>query len=135
MNRKFDKKTLYGLFFSFILFGSIFYVMNDNLLLGASVSSVVNNSGSKEILSPAPAKQTVDSQNQDASKKDDKNTDVVKEEAEPLDNVPENVYIVKSGQTLWEIAQELGVSLTELMNTNQLSNSFIMEGQELLYNK
>ncbi|MTD38371.1 LysM peptidoglycan-binding domain-containing protein [Erwinia sp. CPCC 100877] len=44
----------------------------------------------------------------------------------------QNSYIVKAGQTLWEIAQENGVPVQTLMKVNRLSSSVIIEGQELI---
>jgi LysM repeat protein len=46
--------------------------------------------------------------------------------------VVKQTYIVEAGQTLWEIAQENGVTVQTLMNANRLSSSLIIEGQELI---
>ncbi|MHC5215738.1 LysM peptidoglycan-binding domain-containing protein [Enterococcus sp. LJL128] len=45
------------------------------------------------------------------------------------------LYKVKQGESLWEIAQNANISLQDLMNINQLSNSVILEGQELITEK
>lgn len=134
MKKKFDKKIAYGLVFSFVLFGSIFYFTNNTLLLGASVSpegkqASVPISGNGEIVLP-PSNQPQSEVSQTTTSQEQQEGAAVGEESLSK----QNTYIVKSGQTLWEIAQETGLSLTTLMNENQLSNSFIVEGQELSYN-
>ena len=139
MKKKFDKKHIYGLLFSCLLFGSIFYFTNNPLLLAASVSPegnhaavpVSGNSGVVLPPSPAPSETA-----QDTSKDKSQTSSSEKQAVAAADekNNPKNTYVVKQGQTLWEIAQETGLSLTTLMNENQLSNSFIVEGQELSYN-
>lgn len=42
-------------------------------------------------------------------------------------------YTVVKGQTLWEIGQEQGIGVQELMKKNHLSTSIIFEGQILIY--
>ena len=44
-------------------------------------------------------------------------------------------YTVKSGDSLWKIANEQGVSYQTLMNWNHLSSSNIYVGQKLNLNK
>lgn len=46
----------------------------------------------------------------------------------------ENIYIVKEGETLWEIAQEIDISIQDLLQENNLSNGIVSEGQELFIN-
>jgi membrane-bound lytic murein transglycosylase D len=45
-----------------------------------------------------------------------------------------NQYRVRSGDTLWEIAQKFGTSIRELMEMNNLSKTAIYAGQMLLVN-
>ncbi|MBP2098720.1 LysM peptidoglycan-binding domain-containing protein [Enterococcus rivorum] len=140
MKKKFDKKNIYSLLFSCVLFGSIFYFTNNSLLLAASVSpegkqAAVPVSGNSGVVLPQPPAPTETPQ--DIPKGESQQTSSSEKEAvitADEKNSPKNSYIVKPGQTLWEIAQETGLSLTTLMNENQLSNSFIIEGQELSYN-
>jgi spore coat assembly protein SafA len=51
----------------------------------------------------------------------------------PMGSRPENTYIVKKGDTLWDIAQRFGVSLQELLKANpQIKNpDLIYPGQEI----
>lgn len=56
------------------------------------------------------------------------NADVDNEETQ------ENVYVVQEGETLWEIAQEIDISIQDLIQENNLSNGVISEGQELIIN-
>jgi len=51
----------------------------------------------------------------------------------PMGSRPENTYIVKKGDTLWDIAQRFGVSLEELLKANpQIKNpDLIYPGQEI----
>lgn len=44
----------------------------------------------------------------------------------------EDYYEVASGQTLWEISQDTGMSVQDLMDKNGLSNSLVFEGQYLI---
>ncbi|MFK4566591.1 LysM peptidoglycan-binding domain-containing protein [Enterococcus sp. UD-01] len=48
------------------------------------------------------------------------------------EQVVKQTYIVEARQTLWEIAQEKGVTVQTLMKVNGLSSSLIIEGQELV---
>ncbi len=45
------------------------------------------------------------------------------------------VYVVKTGDTLFSISKDLGVSITEIQNWNQLSSNSLSVGQELIYFK
>ena len=51
---------------------------------------------------------------------------------EPEINVPGNGYIVKSGDTLYSIALKNGVTIGELMDTNNLGNNILSVGQMLI---
>ena len=44
----------------------------------------------------------------------------------------ENSYVVKSGDTLWSIAKNLGVSVNELKEVNQLTSNLLKVGQVLM---
>lgn len=44
----------------------------------------------------------------------------------------ENVYTVKSGDTLWNIAKKFGVTVDELKNENNLKNNSLSIGQKLV---
>lgn len=62
-------------------------------------------------------------------------SEVSAESSEATQEVPKEVYVVKEGQTLWEIAQDTGESLQTLMNDNQLRSSIVVEGQGLAFEK
>lgn len=103
--------------------------MSSSLVLGASVGGSVatpETAGEAPIATPTPTPSTPESDQQKATTE---NTITEKQEKE----VPKEVYVVKKGQTLWEIAQDSGLSIQALMNRNQLSNSVIVEGQELVF--
>lgn len=131
MKKAFDRKIVYGLIFSFVLFVFLFYFINNTLLLGASVSPDSNQTSDGGDFSP-PTEATPTQQEPSAVINNPSQEQQAENNA--AESLPKNTYIVKPGQTLWEIAQELGLSLTALMNYNQLSNSFIIEGQVLSYN-
>lgn len=50
-------------------------------------------------------------------------------EEPPTDN--EEIYIVKKGDTLWSISRELGISVNELKELNDLSSNLLNIGQQL----
>ena len=50
-------------------------------------------------------------------------------EEPPTDN--EEIYIVKKGDTLWSISRELGISVNELKELNNLSSNLLNIGQQL----
>ena len=43
-----------------------------------------------------------------------------------------NMYTVKAGDTLWNIAKRYNTTVEELMNLNNLNNDLIMIGRELI---
>ncbi len=45
--------------------------------------------------------------------------------------ITENVYVVKSGDSLWTIAKKYGISVTELKNYNNLTSNLLTIGQQL----
>lgn len=45
---------------------------------------------------------------------------------------PENVYVIRSGDTLWSIARRYGITVDELMLVNGLRSSTIYVGQQLV---
>lgn len=47
------------------------------------------------------------------------------------DDIKEDIYIVKKGDSLWAIARKLGVNVNELINYNNLQSTTISIGQEL----
>lgn len=50
----------------------------------------------------------------------------------PKKSSSSNTYIVKNGDTLWSIARENNISVSELKETNNLSNNLLTIGQELI---
>ncbi|EOH94012.1 hypothetical protein UAW_02433 [Enterococcus haemoperoxidus ATCC BAA-382] len=130
MKKRINKKNSILLIFSAILFSTAIYFMSSSLVLGASVggSSPVTAGGEEVVLpTPTPAPIAPESEQQ----KETTNENTVAEQKEK--EAPKEVYIVKTGQTLWEIAQDSGLSIQNLMNKNQLSSSVIVEGQELVF--
>ena len=49
----------------------------------------------------------------------------------PYDQIIENVYIVKSGDSLWSIAKKFNISVTQLKNLNNLTSNTLKIGQQL----
>lgn len=47
-------------------------------------------------------------------------------------NVPNNVYVVKKGDTLWSIANNFNVSVNDLKNANNKSNNTLSIGEQLI---
>lgn len=47
-------------------------------------------------------------------------------------NVPNNVYVVKKGDTLWSIANNFNVSVNDLKNVNNKSNNSLSIGEQLI---
>jgi len=50
----------------------------------------------------------------------------------PQKDISENIYTVKSGDTLWSIARENNVSVSELKEANNLSSNLLSIGQQLI---
>lgn len=131
MKKQINKKHRILLISSAILFSTVVYLMSDSLILGASaggggtVSTPGTVPSTDSIQTPASTSQKAQAQqdtnlNEDATSKNKNNEE------------PKEVYVIKAGQTLWEIAQDSGLSIQTLMNKNQLSSSVIVEGQELV---
>lgn len=49
----------------------------------------------------------------------------------PGDLLNGEVYIVQKGDTLWSIAKQKGISVSELKEINQLDSNLLSIGQEL----
>ena len=122
MKKRINKKYLILLISSAILFSTAIYFMSSSMILGASV-------GGGEVVTPVAPIPTTQTAEKPKATEEAENASAVSKEKE----VPKEVYIVKEGQTLWEIAQDSGVSIQTLMNKNQLSSSVIVEGQELVF--
>ena len=54
---------------------------------------------------------------------------------EPNDNVEENIYVVKSGDTLYAIASKYNLTVDELKKINNLTSNTLSIGQKLKVNK
>ena len=50
----------------------------------------------------------------------------------PKQDIIENTYIVKSGDTLWSISKKYNISVDEIKAKNQLSSNLLSIGQELI---
>jgi len=48
------------------------------------------------------------------------------------DSIQDNVYIVKSGDTLYKIANKFGITVDDLKQTNNLVGNSLSIGQELI---
>ncbi|MEI5994619.1 LysM peptidoglycan-binding domain-containing protein [Candidatus Enterococcus mansonii] len=135
MKKQINGKTPKLLIYSVILFSTAIYFMSDSLILGASAGGgVVSTPPPSSVIEQSTPESAPDVQKTDADSKTDATTPERNTESQK-NEVPKEVYIVKSGQTLWEIAQDTGLSIQALMNKNQLSNSVIVEGQELVFDK
>ncbi|MGX7202877.1 hypothetical protein BCR22_11175 [Enterococcus plantarum] len=133
MKKQINKKNSILLIFSAILFSTIIYFMSSSMVLGASagggMESVPVTADGGTAIAP-PLTPVVP---QAEPKKETTSENTVAEDKEK--EAPKEVYIVKNGQTLWEIAQDSGLSIQTLMNKNQLSSSIIVEGQELVFDQ
>lgn len=133
MKKRINKKYTILLIFSTVLFSTAIYFMSSSLVLGASVgggmeSAPVTVEGG-EAITPTPTPEIPQAEPKEETTTE--NTVAENKEKE----APKEVYVVKNGQTLWEIAQDSGLPIQTLMNTNQLSNSVIVEGQELVFDR
>ncbi|MGM0219619.1 LysM peptidoglycan-binding domain-containing protein [Enterococcus sp. AZ126] len=132
MKKRINKKYSILLVFSAILFSTAIYFMSSSLVLGASAGGtasapVTADGGAAIIPAPTPPATQAEPKQETATE----NTIAEQKEKE----APKEVYVVKDGQTLWEIAQDSGLSIQTLMNKNQLSSSVIVEGQELVFDQ
>lgn len=130
MKKRINKKNSILLIFSAILFSTAIYFMSSSLVLGASVGGTSPvTAGGEEVVLPTPTPAPIAPESEQQKETTNENTVAEQKEKE----APKEVYIVKTGQTLWEIAQDSGLSIQNLMNKNQLSSSVIVEGQELVF--
>lgn len=131
MKKQSNKTYTILLIFSAILFSTAIYFMSSSLILGASaggsVSAPVTTIESEDVV-PETTPSAAVAEPKEATTA----TSAVVENN--VREAPKEVYVVKEGQTLWEIAQDSGLSIQTLMNQNQLSSSVIVEGQELVFN-
>jgi LysM repeat protein len=132
MKKRVNKHVRLLLVFSALLFSTAIYFLSSSLILGASPggSAPITTTNSSETTpsTPAPSSEAVEDGQTPAATTEQTAT------AEGNSNTQEpEVYVVKSGQTLWEIAQDSGLSIQTLMNKNQLSSSVLVEGQELVF--
>lgn len=126
MKKQINKKHLLLLVFSIILFSTVGYSMSDSLVLGASVGGEAVNADTAAVMpKSAPEVEQPTGETTENSAATQSKTKAA----------PKEVYVVKDGQTLWEIAQDFGLSVQTLMNKNQLSSSVIVEGQELVFDR
>lgn len=51
---------------------------------------------------------------------------------EDIENNKDNIYVVTSGDTLWSIARKNNISVSDLLNTNNLTSNFLSVGQVLI---
>ncbi|MGX7137324.1 hypothetical protein RV15_GL000300 [Enterococcus silesiacus] len=134
MKKRIKEKHLIPLVFSTILFSTAIYFMSDSVVLGASVGGTetapVNADTTAVMPESAPVAPEVEQTTEEATAQSTA-TETESKANEP----PKEVYVVKDGQTLWEIAQDSGLSVQTLMNKNQLSSSVIVEGQELVFDR
>lgn len=121
MKKRINKTHLILLIFSTVLFSTVAYFMSNSLVLGASVG------GNEAMPVPVPA-----SSQQQAELPVESSAEAEQTVESQKSETPKEVYVVKNGETLWEIAQDFSLSIPTLMNRNQLSNSVIFEGQELV---
>ncbi|MDA9471745.1 LysM peptidoglycan-binding domain-containing protein [Enterococcus sp. 5H] len=121
MKKRINKTHLILLIFSTVLFSTVVYFMSNSLVLGASVG------GNETMPVPVPA-----STEQQAELPVESSAEAEQTVESQKSETPKEVYVVKNGETLWEIAQDMSLSIPTLMNRNQLSSSVIFEGQELV---
>ncbi|MEI5991080.1 LysM peptidoglycan-binding domain-containing protein [Enterococcus crotali] len=132
MKKRIKKKHLIPLVFSIILFSTAGYFMSDSLVLGASVGGEAGTAPVADTTTVAPESAPVAPEVEQSTGETTENSATTQSKAK---EVPKEVYVVKDGQTLWEIAQDSGLSVQTLMNKNQLSSSVIVEGQELVFDR
>lgn len=118
------------LFFSFsVTLGVIAgFIYSDSSLIKASAPS-----NPEATIAPTTGVQLEKKEEQQS-----KNTSTNQEKSSQVSQtkeLPKKTNIVESGQTLWEIAQNNGLTIQELMNQNQLTSTLVIEGQELIIEK
>ncbi|MGX7245896.1 LysM peptidoglycan-binding domain-containing protein [Enterococcus quebecensis] len=135
MKKRINKKYSVLLIFSTILFSTAIYSISDSVVLGASAGGAVSvPTAGVGADAPPPAPVVPSVQEIDPPKRETTAEGTSTSSAENKNSeAPKEVYIVKDGQTLWEIAQDSGQSVQTLMNKNQLSSGVIIEGQELVF--
>lgn len=138
------KKLMILSLFSAGIIGTATYLMSTTFIEGAIPDKTVTSSSE-----PTPkGKVTVTSDTLSSSTNSEEpvsseSVAVADAETETSTEIPASeaptilgeVYTVQSGETLWEIAQETGISMQKLMNDNQLSSGLIIAGQELVIAK
>ena len=117
------------LFFSFsIALGAIAgFVHSASSLIEASAPS---NQGTVVAPTTGPKVEEKKEEHTTASTSQENNNEVSQTK-----EVPKKTYRIESDQTLWEIAQNNGLTIQDLMNQNQLTSTVIVEGQELIIEK
>lgn len=84
--------------------------------------------------SSAPAQTDDGSQTSEVSAESSSESDQQSSDGVDLSVLHENetLYQVQKKQTLWEISQSTGMDIADLMKRNQLTSTFVYEGQYLI---
>lgn len=97
-------------------------------------SSSKESEGSQTVASQSPEKQNTESSAPLTNQENQKTTSA-QQFNEPVKSLETNtgVYVVKAGDTLSSIADQLGTSIDALMSENGLSSNVLQIGQELTH--
>lgn len=124
------------LVFSALLFSTAIYFLSSSLILGASPGGSTPVTADSQPVTPTSVPETASSETKvEAPTPTTVSTEPPAESTAASEVQDSEVYVVKRGQTLWEIAQDSGLSIQTLMNENQLSSSVLIEGQELVFGR
>lgn len=118
------------------MFSTAIYFLSSSLILGASPGGSTPVTADSQPVAPASVPETASSETKvEAPTPTAVSTEPPAESTAESNVQDSEVYVVKSGRTLWEIAQDSGLSIQTLMNENQLSSSVLIEGQELVFGR
>lgn len=132
-------KITAALFFFSGILGLSTYLMNTTAIEGSTPeTSAVSSEENKDAVvttSSTSVESTTDAAAESTPTVEEQSAASEEQQPVPEEERPTEIYTVQQGQNLWEIAQTTEMSLQDLMNINQLSNSAIFTGQELLVEK
>lgn len=134
MDKKVKNRFVVALVSIFSL--STILVLSHGFITEASVS--VDPNAETEISIPPKSTRATSSSSSPTTPDTSSSSEATQESEEVVDtsvlNDSEELYQVNAGQSLWEIAQETGTNIQDLMKKNNLTNSLVFAGQYLIVN-